>query len=575
MKSFCSRAISNGKTALLLLLLVSFLTSCASFEREIRLQNWESSQPGIGLSESKSSKRRLLTRCRKSVKAAEAFGEADFRLGLSLRSLGDAQWALGNREDAESSFKRSVEVLCLAEKKAEKQLSSNVDFKEKSVERNLIVEDIADSFSRLGELYADEGKFQQASLCFGFAAPRYKSLLQSEKSDQNDFILGQKCVSALLSLARASASTQKIDEAVPSYLWALELASKSCCNEYQLREMRDEYLAFLKKYQRKDYMDRVLADVSYCRYTAEGMRAMSHGDYSLAERMFREARMQSVHSLFSARRVPRALLNLITALVRGSNLSEVEHCAGLVDNVFQSYPQMSPGDYDQIQEILANYFFVTGKYTAGRRALSNQYVYRVKKFGVKSREVASLCALMGLFDYQLGRLDSAERMAMLAFKNVDAHPSSKSFVDAVSKTADLMQALGKFEQAELLDKRLISIRQSEKGSADPGVISERVRLLLLYKQFKRRKEAEVVIGDIVSALSTAESSQRAASFSSVVLAVTACLTCDWYDLSQQLVQLGKSILEKDMGGVCLEATVSNSWENDLIALNNHKSAHRL
>lgn len=544
------------------------LCSCATLERDYRLQSWEKYRVNAERAMKKRQHRFALAMARESVDAAEGFGDSDFRLGVSLCVLGNAERAADHLKEAEAAYRKSVKVLMRAQKNAS-QGSRNDQLAE--VTQKLVAEDLTESLVHLGDLYLQEERYSDAAKCFDRAVSIFEALINTDtsQSQPNDLVVGQQYFQCLLNLARAAAQSNNIALADRSFQQALRIAASPSCGEYQRRDVRDEYLKLLQSQGRQNEAPQLVADVLFNQYTADGTLALSEGDYTAAEIAYRKALPEAGTSIFSEQRVLRGLLNLILVFAREGKVAEVIRCSRLADDYVRSHPQSPPRDYDQIQEALANFYIVSNIVPAAREALLKQLPYRGKQFGKHSKELCMTFALLGIIEQRAGNIPAAERCAQKAYRLIKMHPVDRSYFATISRTADLTLLLGHFKETEELDKRLITIRISGHDEADPFVTSLRANLLVLYQRYQKHDEARQTVNEMIRVLEKADSNQRAAAFPYVGLSLTSCLTAQWYDLATPLTKLGQSILMTDLGGTFPNELAKNAWTTDMAIMQKH------
>ena len=550
------------------------LTSCATLERESKLQCWEKCRIASERALKKHQPKLALQLAQESASAADGFGDADFRRGISLCLLGTAQKANKQNREAESSYKQSLKVLNRAEKAALDKVSADRanNIQTLDVAPRLVVEDLAASLTCLGDLYNSMENYSDAVKCFQKASERYNDIITKYSMGlaAQDLVLEQEYMQSLLALGRAAVKSNNLELAENTYRSILKIAAGSTCSEYQRREVRDELLTLLQKEGRQNEAGSLVSDALFNQYTADGMLALSEGDFTAAEMSYRKAMDEAVKSVYSKQRTLRSLLNLISVFVRQNKPEEVLRCRIMVDRFVLRNPQLtSMQEYDQIQDMLANYYFIAKNIPQTKLALEKALVYRLRVYGPDTKEVAAIYARLGAAEFYDNNLANAQRYEDEAYKIVEKHRLDRTYFTAMTKTVELTAILRHFERTEELQKRLIEIKESRYDKSDPWVISLKANLILFYNQFNKKDNAALAVKGIVADLEKAKPDQRINCFPYLIVILTCCINSGWYDIAKPVAQLGQSILSKDLGNVFPNEMIKNSWNQALERLQKH------
>lgn len=540
---------------------VMLLSSCTGVEHDFRLQSWEKNQIAAERALKKKQYKLALTMALESVDAAKFLGDSDFRLGVSLCVLGDAQRANKRTKAAEAAYKESIIVLERArnEKQAHSAQKGKLQL-DKDTLNKLIAEDQSESLSRLGDLYMAQEKFSDAARCFEMAVNKIQKLDETSQVANGDLVIEHTLINCLLGLARSLAQAEKLDMAQQAYQRAVFLAGNRGCGELFRREIRDEYLKFLKERNNERDAQGLVADVLFVRSSSDGALALSEGNFTAAEIAFRNALVEAGHSVFYEQRVLHGIANLIVAFAREGKTDDVIRCGRLANSFMLTHPQASRKDYDHIQELLANYYFIIENYPLAQEALSRQLEYRVRQYGSQSKEVCSTYAMLGFAAFKNRNPIAAKRCAVKAFNIINSRPEDRSLFYAIGRTKDLFMLLNSFPEMETLEKRMIAIKAHGRGNTDPFVIGLRVNLLVLYQLYNKRTEAYKLANEIIRDVKTANQAQRIAAFPYVGIALNACLTAGWDDLAQPLFDLTAAIEKNDLDGYIADAQVKENWQ---------------
>lgn len=540
-----------------------FLNSCGHVEREYRLQSWEKYRIAAEKALKKNQNKLALSMAQESVAAAESFGDTDFRLGVSLCVLGDAQRVNKRTKAAEAAYKKSIIVLenAMTEPGDNRALSKQIaatQLEHQSFEK-LLLEDQCESFSHLGDLYMAQDKYADAARCFSMAAAKIQGLFDSAPPGPGDMVMQQTLMNCLLQLARATAQTDKIEQAEQSYQRAIFIAAKPGCGELARRELRDEFLKFLKEHNKENDSLPLVADVLFARYSADGSLALSEGDFTSAEIAFRNALVQAGQSVFSEQRMLQAMGNLISVFTHEGKTAEIVQCSNLASSFISSHPNANLRDYDHILEALANYYLLCGSYQLAQDALVRQLHYRVLQFGRQSKEVAVTYASLGLAACKNNNMVAAENCAQKAYRIIKSRPADRSLFYACARTSDVFLLLNSFPQVEELQKRMIAIKQAASEKGNPFVVGLQANLLVLYQRFGKRAEAETLTKQILSEIKDANSVQREGDFPYIGVALSCCLSGGWNDLAQQYYVVCQDIDKNVLHGNINDEQVRQNW----------------
>ena len=545
---------------------ISALNSCA-VEREFKLQSWEKYRIAAEKALKKNQAKLALNLAQESVAAAESFGDSDFRLGVSLCVLGDAQRVNKRTKAAEAAYKKSILVLENAREKgsdfrtANSQIGATQLAKDSFVK--LLDEDESESLSRLGDLYMAQEKFADAARCFNMASTKIQGLIDLSKQSTSDLVMQQTLMDCLLGLARAAAQTEKIDIAQQSYQRAIFVASSPGCGELVRREVRDEFLKFLKDHKREQDAQALIADVLFGRYTSDGGLALSESDFTAAEIAFRNALVQAGRSAFSEQRVLHAMANLILVFTREGKTADVIRCSQLAYSFMTLHPQANQKDYDHIQEALANYYIVVAAYPLAQEAMARQLDYRLKQFGKSSKEVCATYATLGFAAYKSNNVGMAEHCANRAYKIIKSRPTDRSLFYACSRTAELFLVLNSFSQVEELHKRMIEIKEHSLEKGSPFVVGLEANLYVLYQRYQKHDEAAILAKKMLAEIKNSNQTQRAGAFPYLLVVLTAALNGGWDDMAAPFLSLSQDILKNDLAGNFPDEQLRRGWYQDL------------
>lgn len=500
-----------------------------------------------------------------SVDAARSFGDSDFRLGVSLCLLADTQLQNQKVKDAEASYKQSIRVLSRAEKAA---ADAGAPLPGKSTQPNalysLVAEDLGISYFKLGDFYLKLEKPEKASKCFGSAAEKFELLLAQEKKLglATDLLLQKYFVKALLSLAGSLKAIDRRSEAEVSFRKALAVAAENNYDEGERRQIRDDFLKLLQEEGRQNDTEaqQLMADILYSQYSADGKLAFSEGDYTSAEIAYRKAFAEAAKSVYSEQRILRSLLDLINVFAFESKPLEVVRCSQLADQFMISHRQANREIYDQIQNTLANYYYISGNYPLAEAACLKQLQFRPAHYGFASKEHCMSCAQMALVEMKMGKLKESEYYARMAYNIINSKPLDRRYFAAIGETAKVTLVLQRFKETETLNKRLIAIKRQSHEEADVSVVSLQANLLLVYASFGKHKEAKEMLDRVISVMKSAKAEQRAVCFPYLAAMLTMCLNASWIDLANSLAELCRPILQKDLNGEFPGEIVKNSWQ---------------
>ncbi len=584
MRSFLRHQIFWRNSTLLLLSIQ--LCGCGVIEQESQAQGWEQCRTAAQNLLKKHKKKEALHMANEAVSSAQTFGDSDFRYGIALCVLGDVLAANEKDNEAKAAYKKSIKVLNRAEKiaAAKVEQDNKVDWQKKklsaeeleqraknNVQLRLLWEDIANSFEHLGDVYAGQSKPSEAAKSYEKAAEKFEMVINTDLkySKTPELIVQQQFIRCLLDLAQSASANGDIALADSSFKKAIAQATSSSVNESDRIAIRDDYLKYLQKAGRNSEAASLVADVLYNQLTADGTLALFEGDFTAAEISYRKALEEAAKSVYSEQRILKALFNLITVFVRAGKNDEVYKCLGLSDEYVTKHPTASRKDFDQIQEVLANFYLAAQVPYLARRALLLQMDYKLRKYGPYSKEVCTVWAMLGqveIIDREHPNTVEANKCANRALSILRDHSLDRSYYDAINKVAQLMMGLNRYEEARELDQKLIDLKITRLDPGDPWLVSLKVNLVVLEQRFHHRDKATLLIREVLKDVSIATPDQQVGSFPYVVLLLAVCVHEKWWDIAEEVAQSGQTILRTSLSNTFPSPTAEESWHRDMAVL---------
>ena len=578
MKRFTHSPNTIVKTGSLLVLSSMLLNACGSLEHESKSQSWEQCRTSAQNMLKKRKKGQALTLAQDAVNAAQSFGDSDFRYGVALCVLGDMFNANQKVSEARSAYKKSIKVLNRAEKAASSGMKDEAPLKrspdtkpidkselakqtQQRVDLRLIREDLANSFDHLGDLYDAEGNSADAAKSYEKAAEKFELVVNSDLSESKtpELIVYQQYVRCLLALARAATNSNNTTLADSALNRAVLAAATSNCNESDRKEIRDDYLKYLQQAGRSAEARGLLADVMFDQLTADGTLSMYESDFTTAEISYRKALEEAAKSVYPDQRILKALFNLTTVFVRADKPDEVIRCGELADRYMQRTRNASRREYDQIQEVLANYYLQALNPPLCIKALMRQMHYKTVKFGRYSREVCTIYGMLGQAELIARNKAEAERYAKEGMEILKNNPIDRSFYDPMNKLSTLLMGLGHYEEARSIDQQLIDMKAKRLEPGDPWLISLKCKMVVLEQRFNHKERAANLIHEILKSVKESTPDQQAGSFPYVVLLFSLCVNSQWWDLAEEVAPLGSSILHETLGNNFPNNTTQETW----------------
>lgn len=539
---------------LTLIIAACLLVSSCAIDQSYKIRTWEQSWIDAEKAIKKHQYKSAIPCAKRAVAIAEGFGGNNYRLGISFRTLGDAESGVSKIKQAEAAYKRAIAVF-------ETWVSDNTS---PSVEFTLNKEELALAKCRLASLYASEKRFDDSLNYFQEAAKLYESLVGSDYKALSDIIVAHQAVICLAEMAKTFAAAQKMELAHETYTKALRLASAASIPEYLLRDLRDEQLKLLQEEGWQAESQKLLADALFARSTADGYLALSEKDFGSAEISFRKAYQQANESVFSERRQLRALYNLSSLFAQEGKFPELDQCARNAEQFVRKNGVEYDKDYELILLNAANYCLLNNKIVLAVEYANKLLDYRRRQYGPDSIEACEALALKGMAELKTGQVKLALTEASTAATILErTYKTNRRATVAMSKTADLFTALGRFNEAEQLLRQIINIKLMAKDPSDPLITSLRVNLFVLYHRSHQEQKAAETIKEISKTLEDANTNERIAAFAPLVLTVRFCTAIGWYKAAEPAVKLGQSILSHDLHGLFPDATAQKNWETDV------------
>ncbi|MBX9689643.1 MAG: hypothetical protein K2X27_23230 [Candidatus Obscuribacterales bacterium] len=569
------RQNQNFSLPLALCLSLSSLCLSSCVDREYRLRFWEKCRIAGEQAFRKKHYRYAHLMALEAVCQAEGFGESDFRLGVSLCDLGDAEKALGKAKKAESAYKRSMKVLesALEQAKldAEKDKSQVGKGTEKQWTLSLLNEDLANSLAHLADLYAMQANYAESAGYFKKAAYTYEGILRADKWHVDDNPLAQRLVQSLIGAAQVYLAMNDLESAEQAYAAALQYAASSSSPEFVLQELKKADIEILKKEGKGDSVGKLLADEEWAISSSRGMRAFLKADYIQAELYFRNAYLAAEKSIFSERRMLRSYFNLAAVFSKQGKVLELERVCQSALAFMRLHPQSGfSADYDQILSTEAMLYMNMGKVEALKAPLLEQLQYRVKYYGANSLQVCETLALLAQTQLKLADRTTAEKNAFLVYRIIkNRYMSNKRAGAAMQDLAQVLSDLKHLPEAEEMFLQSMNVQLKRMNPHDARIVGAKTSIFIFYRQHGERSKAMKIAKEVSSLVKTAPAEQRIAAFPYLVLMLSYCCSADWFEEGALVAQAGQSILRHELGEKNLDSNASFNWKKDILILEKH------
>lgn len=513
------------------LVCAALLNSCGgqSWNRDYRLRYWEKYRVAGESAYFKRNYKRAAELFKDAVSEAESLGANDFRLGVSLAELADANRKLGNHAEAEEFYDRALAIL-----------KNVVHSSPAPVMLILVRQDMARILSSTALMYAGERKFDLAAARFERAIKVYDVLCKvSADGTLKDNFLGQEEVRALDNLARTYAQLKKYDQAGICFRKALKLARLSKYSELATREISSRYLAMLKAIGTPLAAPDIVADEVWQESMADALVLISEKRWKEAEKCLAICEQATSSLPERSDRTVKTFSQLATVYLMTGRVAEAEAaCKRATGLVNLSEEDAGAFDLDQALGQLSTYYIISNQGRKALPALAAHHALRCKLFGTDSIQAADVLAAIARALVSCGSYGRANKVADEAKAIVvPKYASSKRGMHAVFELAQVYQMTHNLAAAEQMYRAVLVGAKTRYGSADEKSISAEQCLIMVLLSEKKQAEAIALTEGFVTTLKNAKAEQlRCAQPYAMVLGDT-CLQLGFNSQAEQLYRL--------------------------------------
>jgi tetratricopeptide (TPR) repeat protein len=281
------------------------LSGCSTtdiFGREYYLRFWENARLRADRAKLEGDLPKAESLARLSVRYAEHFGDADFRLAASLSELATILKLESRPQPAEQCLLRAQLILERALRK-----------ENEATARSLIQLDLASCNSWLAEIYIDRKSW-------ALAIPLYKRAIEllNESKLASDpagkWIVAPALIRDSSNLADAMVSSGNSAEAAKYYKFAFELSRFATAQNSVITHVKARYIDLLNSLGLSSEIEAVRAPDIWDGVAAEANNAMEGKDYKEAELLYRKAWLIAEHFSIGEPRRAANLRELAEAL---------------------------------------------------------------------------------------------------------------------------------------------------------------------------------------------------------------------------------------------------------------------
>lgn len=508
------------------------LSSCGgqSWNRDYRLRYWEKYRVAGESAYFKRNYKRAAELFRDAVFEAESLGANDFRLGVSLAELADANRKLGNHAEAEEFYNRALAIL--------KNVAHD---SHGSAMLTLARQDTARILSSMALMYAGERKFDLAAARFERAIKVYDGLCKvTADGTLKDNFLGQEEVRALDNLARTYAQLKKYDQAGICFRKALKLARLSKYSELATREISSRFLTMLKAIGTPLAAPDIVADEGWKDGMAEALVLMSAKRWTEAEKCLAICEKATLSLPERSDRAVKTFSQLAIVYLMTGRVTEAEiACKRATRLVDLSEEDAGAFDLDQALAQLATYYVISNQGGKALPVLAAHHALRCKLFGTDSIQAADVLAALARALVSCGSYDRANKVADEAKAIVvPKYTSSKRGMHAVFELAQVYQMTRNLAAAEQMYRAVLVGVETRYGSADEKSISAKQCLItVLLGEKKKRAEAITLIESFITTLQNAQKEQLISALPYTMILGDTCLQLGFDSQAEQLYRL--------------------------------------
>lgn len=520
-----------ASTTAVIVICASLLNACAgqSWNRDYRLRYWEKYRVAGESAYFKRDYKRAAELFKDAVFEAESLGSNDFRLGVSLSQLADANRKLGNHAEAEEFYNRALAIL------------KNVAHSSReAVMLTLVRQDTARILSSMALMYAGERKFDLAAVRFERAIKVYDGLCKvTDDGTLRDNFLGQEEVRALDNLARTYVQQKKYDQAGMCFKKALKLARLSKYSELATSEISARYLGMLKAIGTPLAAPDVVADQAWQESMADALVFMSEKRWKEAETCLIVCEQATINLPERSDRAVKTFSQLANVYLMTGRVTEAEiACQRATRLVNLAEEDAGAFDLDQALAQLATYYVISNQGKRALPALAAHHALRCKLFGPDSIQAADILAAIARALVSCGSYAQANKVADEAKAIVvPKYASSKRGMHAVFELAQVYQMTRNLTAAEQMYRAVLLGAQTRYGSADEKTISASQCLITVLLSEKKNAEAMDLTDSVIKTLTNAKTEQLKCALPYAMMLGDTCLQMGYDSQAGQLYRL--------------------------------------
>ena len=427
--------------------------------------------------------------------AATDLGETDTTVALILQQIAvDTRWA-GNKREADSLFKKALEI-------RERILDSLETFLEPN---HLAIARHLDGLANLWDKWWDkEGKEER---CLSRALAIRKEALGAKHIDiarslrrlaWNYHKQGKPAEAESLYERALEIIEDTLGRDHPDAVMTLKDMAWECCFQGKYTEAElffDRAVAIAERYRGNDRL--LLADVLDMKASCYERQQRIREGVKLRSRSLR------IRDIVLGNDHPDLLLPITVLAIVYSRINDTTNAESLYHRALDiSRETFGPDSPDYVFRLgqLSSYYWEAGKYDEVLNLKMNQLELLESRYGLNDIRVTHQLGLLAALYGELGNYSDAESLLRKALVRIQEifGPKHGYVAEYLADLAELYEKQGKFQEAESALNQAIDIFAKELGSSHRFVLAYQLNLSVLYMKQCRDLEAESLYSHVLS-----------------------------------------------------------------------------
>ncbi len=428
-----------------------------------------------------------------AVRQAEAMGQDNFRIGISLYDVALAQSMLQQPQDAISSLQRARTIF-------EHQLQTKLSASQK-VE---MTHELANTWALLGQMQAAvedreaaERSFAQANQLYGSLSDRYDS----------DPVLRREHAESMASLAMLDLSMDKRQDAERYFQEAMPLAEASFSSPTALDNLKRGYASLMKVTARDDEAQKMVPDdPRLAELLKQVDEAADDNDWGRQTQAAQEALRVARTSNFPELTEAQTLTSLILPFAARGHYGQAEEYANRATQLRKQVRAQHDGLADHLEAVTVRAYIESQQYAKAMPILLEQIVWRENNLSDQKLRVTETAADLAQCYARLGETQKAAPLIQRCLQALEKRKNAKGRRQYVlARVADAYMAGGDYARAMPLLQELQSLPIGKRGDKQ---FRQAERFMLLADCEKGLKQYAQANGHYQQAFNILQSANR-------------------------------------------------------------------